>query len=135
MEMYFCPLYSGSSGNALFLQAGKTRLLIDAGKTGSCISAALEKIGEDSARMIFPTSRTRLLHRQGRLHLVNLQTVVAIHPDLRQKRIMEARVRIAVAVRHTTEVRRHRKKHSPSVQKRKRACMASCRWFLALSAH
>lgn len=45
MEMYFCPLYSGSSGNALFLQAGKTRLLIDAGKTGSCISAALEKIG------------------------------------------------------------------------------------------
>ena len=45
MEMYFCPLYSGSSGNALFCQYGNTRLLIDAGKTGSCLSAALEKIG------------------------------------------------------------------------------------------
>jgi phosphoribosyl 1,2-cyclic phosphodiesterase len=43
--MYFCPLYSGSSGNALFCQAGKTRLLIDAGKTGSSIAAALAQIG------------------------------------------------------------------------------------------
>ena len=43
--MYFCPLYSGSSGNALFCQYGDTRLLIDAGKTGSCLTAALEKIG------------------------------------------------------------------------------------------
>ena len=41
MEMYFCPLYSGSSGNALFCQYGNTRLLIDAGKTGSCLSEAL----------------------------------------------------------------------------------------------
>ncbi len=45
MEMYFCPLYSGSSGNALFCQYGSTRLLIDAGKTGRCIGEALEKIG------------------------------------------------------------------------------------------
>ena len=45
MEMYFCPLYSGSSGNALFCQYGNTRLLIDAGRTGSCLSAALERIG------------------------------------------------------------------------------------------
>ena len=44
MEMYFCPLYSGSSGNALFCQYGGTRLLIDAGKTGSCLTAALQKI-------------------------------------------------------------------------------------------
>ena len=44
MEMYFCPLYSGSSGNALFCQYGNTRLLIDAGKTGSCLTAALQKI-------------------------------------------------------------------------------------------
>jgi phosphoribosyl 1,2-cyclic phosphodiesterase len=47
MEMYFCPLYSGSSGNALFCQYGNTRLLIDAGKTGSCLTAALQKIRVD----------------------------------------------------------------------------------------
>ena len=45
MEMYFCPLYSGSSGNALFCQYGSTRLLIDAGKPGKAISDALEQIG------------------------------------------------------------------------------------------
>lgn len=45
MEMYFCPLYSGSSGNALFCQYGNTRLLIDAGKTGSRIDEALKGIG------------------------------------------------------------------------------------------
>jgi len=45
MEMYFCPLYSGSSGNALFCQYGGTRLLIDAGKSGKVIEAALRQIG------------------------------------------------------------------------------------------
>ena len=41
MDMYFCPLYSGSSGNALFCQAGNTRVLIDAGKPGRSIEDAL----------------------------------------------------------------------------------------------
>ena len=45
MEMYFCPLYSGSSGNALFCQYGNTRLLIDAGKPGKAINEALAAIG------------------------------------------------------------------------------------------
>ena len=45
MEMYFCPLYSGSSGNALFVQYGNTRLLVDAGKPGKAIAEALAKIG------------------------------------------------------------------------------------------
>ena len=45
MNMYFCPLFSGSSGNALFLQYGDTRLLIDAGKPGRQIEEALAKIG------------------------------------------------------------------------------------------
>ena len=43
--MYFCPLYSGSSGNALFVQYGRTRLLIDAGKPGRAIEEALRGIG------------------------------------------------------------------------------------------
>lgn len=47
MAMYFCPLYSGSSGNALFCQYGNTRLLIDAGKPGRAISEALSAIGAD----------------------------------------------------------------------------------------
>ena len=45
MEMYFCPLYSGSSGNALFVQYGNTRLLVDAGKTGQQLTEALGRIG------------------------------------------------------------------------------------------
>jgi len=45
MEMYFCPLFSGSSGNALFCQYGETRLLIDAGKPGKAIGEALASIG------------------------------------------------------------------------------------------
>ena len=49
MDMYFCPLYSGSSGNALFCQYGNTRLLIDAGKSGRTIEDALASIGADIA--------------------------------------------------------------------------------------
>lgn len=45
MEMTFCPLFSGSSGNALFVQAGRTRVLIDAGKPGKTITEALDLIG------------------------------------------------------------------------------------------
>lgn len=45
MEMTFCPLCSGSSGNALFVQAGRTRVLIDAGKPGKTLTAALATIG------------------------------------------------------------------------------------------
>ena len=45
MDMIFCPLYSGSSGNALFVQAGQTRVLIDAGKPGKTVDEALRLIG------------------------------------------------------------------------------------------
>ena len=45
--MFFCPLYSGSSGNALFCQYGNTRLLIDAGKSGKTIEDALASSGAD----------------------------------------------------------------------------------------
>ena len=47
MDMYFCPLYSGSSGNVLFCQYGETRLLIDAGKSGRTVEDALAGIGAD----------------------------------------------------------------------------------------
>lgn len=51
MDMIFCPLSSGSSGNALFVQYGRTRLLVDAGKPGRTILSALEMIGVDPATL------------------------------------------------------------------------------------
>ena len=45
MRFTFCPLFSGSSGNALFIGAGDTRLLIDAGMPGKSIERALNEIG------------------------------------------------------------------------------------------
>ncbi len=45
MELTFCPLYSGSSGNALYCGYGDTRLLIDAGLSGKTVLGALSSIG------------------------------------------------------------------------------------------
>ena len=45
MQFTFCPLFSGSSGNALFIGAGDTRILIDAGMPGKAIERALNEIG------------------------------------------------------------------------------------------
>ena len=42
----FCSLYSGSSGNCLFLSAGNTKILIDAGLSAKRIITALASIGE-----------------------------------------------------------------------------------------
>ncbi len=45
MAMRFIPLFSGSSGNSSYLEAGGVRLLIDAGLTGRAVSEALKSIG------------------------------------------------------------------------------------------
>jgi len=45
MELRFCPLFSGSSGNALYLGCEGTHLLIDAGMSGAKITAEMERIG------------------------------------------------------------------------------------------
>ena len=37
MQLTFCPLFSGSSGNSAYVEAGNTRLLIDAGLTGKAV--------------------------------------------------------------------------------------------------
>ncbi|MEG1432499.1 MULTISPECIES: MBL fold metallo-hydrolase [Eubacterium] len=44
--MKFCSLYSGSSGNSLFVAQGATRLLIDAGLSGKKIEQAMMEIDE-----------------------------------------------------------------------------------------
>ncbi len=45
----FCSLFSGSSGNCLFLEAGSTRILIDAGLSGKAIEQALFCIDEKAS--------------------------------------------------------------------------------------
>lgn len=51
MEMTFCPLYSGSSGNALLVQAGQTRIMIDAGKPGKTLTEAMHLIGAEPEKL------------------------------------------------------------------------------------
>lgn len=45
--MKFCSLYSGSSGNSLFISNNDSKLLIDAGLSGIRIQSALKAIGEN----------------------------------------------------------------------------------------
>ena len=43
----FCSLYSGSSGNSLFIQSDNTKLLVDAGVSSNKIQNALEGLEID----------------------------------------------------------------------------------------
>ena len=45
--MKLCPLCSGSSGNATYIEAGNARILIDAGLSCKRITELLSKIGVD----------------------------------------------------------------------------------------
>ncbi len=49
--MIFCPLYSGSSGNAAFVSCGEDSLLVDAGLSGKAVEGALASIGADPASL------------------------------------------------------------------------------------
>jgi phosphoribosyl 1,2-cyclic phosphodiesterase len=44
--MIFCPLFSGSSGNSIFVASNSAKILIDAGMPGKSIDSALKEIGE-----------------------------------------------------------------------------------------
>lgn len=44
--MFFCSLYSGSSGNSILVSTNNTKVLIDAGLPGKSIENALSSIGE-----------------------------------------------------------------------------------------
>lgn len=44
--MEFCSLFSGSSGNCLFIKNKNTRILCDAGKNGKQVELALNQLGE-----------------------------------------------------------------------------------------
>ncbi|MFD3155455.1 MBL fold metallo-hydrolase [Haloimpatiens sp. FM7330] len=45
--MRFCPLYSGSSGNSIFIASESSKILIDAGLSGKHIEKAIKDIGEE----------------------------------------------------------------------------------------
>ena len=45
MQLQFCPLFSSSSGNSIFVGTEKTKILIDAGLSGAKITTELKKIG------------------------------------------------------------------------------------------
>ena len=45
--MIFCSLYSGSSGNSIFVSSENTKVLVDVGLSGKKIIEALEQINEN----------------------------------------------------------------------------------------
>jgi len=47
----FCSLFSGSSGNSIFISTEKTKILIDAGVSGKRIIEALLSIGENPSEL------------------------------------------------------------------------------------
>ena len=46
-----CQLFSGSSGNSIFISGGSTKLLVDAGVSAKRIEQALSEIGEDASEL------------------------------------------------------------------------------------
>jgi phosphoribosyl 1,2-cyclic phosphodiesterase len=51
MGVKFCPLFSGSGGNASYLEAGNTRLLIDAGLSARALLDALRTLQVEPASL------------------------------------------------------------------------------------
>lgn len=45
--MIFCPLYSGSSGNSIFVASENTKILVDVGMPGKSIESALKHINQN----------------------------------------------------------------------------------------
>jgi len=66
LNLKFCSLYSGSSGNCQFVKTEKTTILVDAGLSGKKIQQEMIKIGEDPNKIdaIFITHE-HLDHVQG----------------------------------------------------------------------
>ncbi len=49
--MKFCSLYSGSSGNSIFIGSEEAKILIDAGLPGKKIDEALKHIGQNPSEI------------------------------------------------------------------------------------
>ena len=51
MNLLFRPLFSGSRGNATYVEAGDVRLLVDSGVSCARLVSALSSMGCDPARL------------------------------------------------------------------------------------
>ena len=51
MELRFSPLFSGSSGNAIYVGCDEANILVDAGMSGNRITAELARMGIDPKRL------------------------------------------------------------------------------------
>ena len=47
MQLNLCPLFSGSSGNSVYMACGGVKLLVDAGMSAARVEANLREIGVD----------------------------------------------------------------------------------------
>ena len=47
MQLTLCPLFSGSSGNSVYVACGGVKLLVDAGVSATRVEANLREIGVD----------------------------------------------------------------------------------------
>ena len=51
MELRFSPLFSGSSGNATYIGCDNVHILLDAGVSGSRVTAELQRVGVDPSML------------------------------------------------------------------------------------
>ena len=51
MRLTVCPLFSGSSGNSVYIACGGVRLLVDAGVSAARVEANLAEIGVNIAQI------------------------------------------------------------------------------------
>ncbi len=92
--MFVCPLVSGSSGNATYVAAGKTRILIDCGKSGRLIESCLRQIGvEPSSLTHLLTTHAHTDHTQGlgvlsRKYDLPIYASLGTWDEMRQKRTL-----------------------------------------------
>lgn len=71
--MKICSLYSGSRGNAVFMECGGVKLLIDAGKSAHALKKALAEIGESLASL----DAILITHE----HCDHISALEALHED------------------------------------------------------
>lgn len=65
--MKFCSLYSGSTGNSLFVQGNETKVLVDSGVSAKKVEEALRKYRSRYKRDKCNISNTRT-HRPHKKH-------------------------------------------------------------------
>ena len=66
--MKFCSLYSGSSGNSIFVGSEKAKILIDAGLPGKKIDEALKQAAEEPGETVNGFIKTAIKERMDKLN-------------------------------------------------------------------